>query len=157
MCFNFNQLNPHGPFVVQHPKLVSERVITPRPRATAAMSERAALLGRDGDRPSSSRATRDRARARDDAYDVERARGEIDADDGARDAGDDARGGKTTRASDGAGRDARRRGRAACVALGAMVAVLGARARGTATGDARACAVGRARADVRAGCLVLRL
>ena len=113
-------------------------VITPRPRATAAMSERAALLGRDGDRPSSSRATRDRARARDDAYDVERARGEIDADDGARDAGDDARGGKTTRASDGAGRDARRRGRAACVALGAMVAVLGARARGTATGDARA-------------------
>ena len=102
------------------------------------MSERAALLGRDGDRPSSSRATRDRARARDDAYDVERARGEIDADDGARDAGDDARGGKTTRASDGAGRDARRRGRAACVALGAMVAVLGARARGTATGDARA-------------------
>ena len=112
-------------------------VITPRPRATAAMSERAALLGRDGDRPSSSRATRDRARARDDAYDVERARGEIDADDGARDAGDDARGGKTTRASDGAGRDARRRGRAACVALGAMVAVLGARARGTATGDAR--------------------
>ena len=114
------------------------RVITPRPRATAAMSERAALLGRDGDRPSSSRATRDRARARDDAYDVERARGEIDADDGARDAGDDARGGKTTRASDGAGRDARRRGRAACVALGAMVAVLGARARGTATGDARA-------------------
>ena len=101
------------------------------------MSERAALLGRDGDRPSSSRATRDRARARDDAYDVERARGEIDADDGARDAGDDARGGKTTRASDGAGRDARRRGRAACVALGAMVAVLGARARGTATGDAR--------------------
>ena len=113
------------------------RVITPRPRATAAMSERAALLGRDGDRPSSSRATRDRARARDDAYDVERARGEIDADDGARDAGDDARGGKTTRASDGAGRDARRRGRAACVALGAMVAVLGARARGTATGDAR--------------------
>ena len=72
------------------------------------MSERAALLGRDGDRPSSSRATRDRAR------------------------------GKTTRASDGAGRDARRRGRAACVALGAMVAVLGARARGTATGDARA-------------------
>ena len=116
------------------------RVITPRPRATAAMSERAALLGRDGDRPSSSRATRDRARARDDAYDVERARGEIDADDGARDAGDDARGGKTTRASDGAGRDARRRGRAACVALGAMVAVLGARARGTATGDARASA-----------------
>ena len=112
--------------------------VTPRPRATAAMSERAALLGRDGDRPSSSRATRDRARARDDAYDVERARGEIDADDGARDAGDDARGGKTTRASDGAGRDARRRGRAACVALGAMVAVLGARARGTATGDARA-------------------
>ena len=111
--------------------------VTPRPRATAAMSERAALLGRDGDRPSSSRATRDRARARDDAYDVERARGEIDADDGARDAGDDARGGKTTRASDGAGRDARRRGRAACVALGAMVAVLGARARGTATGDAR--------------------
>ena len=102
------------------------------------MSERAALLGRDGDRPSSSRATRDRARARDDAYDVERARGEIDADDGARDAGDDARGGKTTRASDGAGRDARRRGRAACVALGAMVAVLGARARGTETGDARA-------------------
>ena len=102
------------------------------------MSERAALLGRDGDRPSSSRATRDRARARDDAYDVERARGEIDADDGARDAGDDARGGKTTRASDGAGRDARRRGRAACVALGAMVAVLGARARGTATGGARA-------------------
>ena len=102
------------------------------------MSERAALLGRDGDRPSSSRATRDRARARDDAYDVERARGEIDADDGARDAGDDARGGKTTRASDGAGRDVRRRGRAACVALGAMVAVLGARARGTATGDARA-------------------
>ena len=101
------------------------------------MSERAALLGRDGDRPSSSRATRDRARARDDAYDVERARGEIDADDGPRDAGDDARGGKTTRASDGAGRDARRRGRAACVALGAMVAVLGARARGTATGDAR--------------------
>jgi hypothetical protein len=117
---------------------MSGRVITPRPRATAAMSERAALLGRDGDRPSSSRATRDRARARDDAYDVERARGEIDADDGARDAGDDARGGKTTRASDGAGRDARRRGRAACVALGAMVAVLGARARGTATGDARA-------------------
>ena len=116
---------------------MSGRVITPRPRATAAMSERAALLGRDGDRPSSSRATRDRARARDDAYDVERARGEIDADDGARDAGDDARGGKTTRASDGAGRDARRRGRAACVALGAMVAVLGARARGTATGDAR--------------------
>jgi hypothetical protein len=115
----------------------ARRVITPRPRATAAMSERAALLGRDGDRPSSSRATRDRARARDDAYDVERARGEIDADDGARDAGDDARGGKTTRASDGAGRDARRRGRAACVALGAMVAVLGARARGTATGDAR--------------------
>ena len=114
------------------------RVITPRPRATAAMSERAALLGRDGDRPSSSRATRDRARARDDAYDVARARGELDADDGARDAGDDARGGKTTRASDGAGRDARRRGRAACVALGAMVAVLGARARGTATGDARA-------------------
>ena len=114
------------------------RVITPRPRATAAMSERAALLGRDGDRPSSSRATRDRARARDDAYDVERARAEIDADDGARDAGDDARGGKTTRASDGAGRDVRRRGRAACVALGAMVAVLGARARGTATGDARA-------------------
>ena len=114
------------------------RVITPRPRATAAMSERAALLGRDGDRPSSSRATRDRARARDDAYDVERARGEIDADDGARDAGDDARGGKTTRASDGAGRDARRRGRAARGALGAMVAVLGARARGTATGDARA-------------------
>ena len=112
--------------------------VTPRPRATAAMSERAALLGRDGDRPSSSRATRDRARARDAAYDVERARGEIDADDGARDAGDDARGGKTTRASDGAGRDARRRGRAACVALGAMVAVLGARARGTATGDARA-------------------
>ena len=112
--------------------------VTPRPRATAAMSERAALLGRNGDRPSSSRATRDRARARDDAYDVERARGEIDADDGARDAGDDARGGKTTRASDGAGRDARRRGRAACVALGAMVAVLGARARGTATGDARA-------------------
>ena len=112
--------------------------VTPRPRATAAMSERAALLGRDGDRPSSSRATRDRARARDDAYDVERARGEIDADDGARDAGGDARGGKTTRASDGAGRDARRRGRAACVALGAMVAVLGARARGTATGDARA-------------------
>ena len=112
--------------------------VTARPRATAAMSERAALLGRDGDRPSSSRATRDRARARDDAYDVERARGEIDADDGARDAGDDARGGKTTRASDGAGRDARRRGRAACVALGAMVAVLGARARGTATGDARA-------------------
>ena len=112
--------------------------VTPRPRATAAMSERAALLGRDGDRPSSSRATRDRARARDDATDVERARGEIDADDGARDAGDDARGGKTTRASDGAGRDARRRGRAACVALGAMVAVLGARARGTATGDARA-------------------
>ena len=112
--------------------------VTPRPRATAAMSERAALLGRDGDRPSSSRAPRDRARARDDAYDVERARGEIDADDGARDAGDDARGGKTTRASDGAGRDARRRGRAACVALGAMVAVLGARARGTATGDARA-------------------
>ena len=102
------------------------------------MSERAALLGRDGDRPSSSRATRDRARARDDATDVERARGEIDADDGARDAGDDAHGGKTTRASDGAGRDARRRGRAACVALGAMVAVLGARARGTATGDARA-------------------
>ena len=45
------------------------------------MSERAALLGRDGDRPSSSRATRDRARARDDAYDVERARGEIDADE----------------------------------------------------------------------------
>ena len=116
----------------------ARRVITPRPRATAGMSERAALLGRDGDRPSSSRATRDRARARDDAYDVERARGEIDADDGARDAGDDARGGKTTRASDGAGRDARRRGRAACVALGAMVAVLGARARGTATGDARA-------------------
>ena len=119
-------------------QLRARRVITPRPRATAAMSERAALLGRDGDRPSSSRATRDRARARDDAYDVERARGEIDADDGARDAGDDARGGKTTRASDGAGRDARRRGRAACVALGAMVAVLGARARGTATGDARA-------------------
>ena len=114
------------------------RVITPRPRATAAMSERAALLGRDGDRPSSSRAARDRARARDGACAVERARGEIDADDGARDAGDDARGGKTTRASDGAGRDARRRGRAACVALGAMVAVLGARARGTATGDARA-------------------
>ena len=71
--------------------------VTPRRRATAAMSERAALLGRDGDRPSSSRATRDRARARDDAYDVERARGEIDADDDARDAGDRARGGETTR------------------------------------------------------------
>ena len=114
--------------------------VTPRRRATAAMSERAALLGRDGDRPSSSRATRDRARARDDAYDVERARGAIDADDGARDAGDRrARRRRRRGASDGAANaDARRRGRAACVALGAMAAVLGARARGTGTGDARA-------------------
>ena len=75
--------------------------VTPRRRATAAMSERAALLGRDDDRPSSSRATRDRARALDDAYDVERARGAIDADDDARDDGDRARGGATTRTSDG--------------------------------------------------------
>ena len=112
--------------------------VTPRRRATAAMSERAALLGRDDDRPSSSRATRDRDRARDDAYDVERARAAIDADDDARDDGDRARGGATTRTTTGDERGARRRGRAACVALGAMAAVIGACARGTGTGDARA-------------------
>ena len=109
--------------------------VTPRRRATAAMSERAALLGRDDDRPSSSRATRDRARALDDAYDVERARAAIDADDDARDDGDRARGGATTRTTTGDERGARRRGRAACVALGAMAAVIGACARGTGTGD----------------------